>query len=85
MTVGLILTARGAKPLSKRRVCTYGELSAKEGRQSGQEIEWLHVCKISPGIACIPSLDHRRKNENIKEWCGVVCLRNMRQVRENYP
>ena len=50
-----------------------------------KEIGLFYVCKISPEIACILLLDHSRQNENIKEWRGGVCLRNMRQMKENVP
>jgi hypothetical protein len=50
-----------------------------------RKTELPHTCKISPDIACILLLDHSRQNENIKEWRGGVCLRNMRQMKENVP
>lgn len=53
--------------------------------REGQKTGLPHTCKISPDIACILLREHPRQNGNIEERRGVCCLRNMRQMKENYP
>ena len=53
----------------------------KHGPAKARAIGLLHVCKSSPGIACILLPDQPRQNETIEEWRGVAYLRSMTEMK----